>query len=407
MKGQHLAFVAILVLLASGSWGQNTTPRIDYTQKEYSGLLGCVGLTDTAWKSASQKLAGVSIDDAKKIYDGHLEGALKTLNLHVVDKVYGDSFTNAWDYAVTFYGECAQNVADVGKDRSGLANYCMQNSIISMAAWEYKNAGEPVENVYQHFGKLSEVPTARSIIDRVYAGSKSRADTSLDEWQSCAKPLVSQTSSAPPPPQSSSAPPPPVQTIPPLGGLTDQEIAAMPPCVALAVSVWGIADNKLRGTSPDNVKKQYESQPDTSAKTFMLSVVDKVYADKSVTPGLYSIRYLDSCAQQKAGVAPNRMGVGNSCLTNAYISAKASAFKKSGASSDKAYEPFAEIYGTQAGTIIDKVYKSTDSNEGLGVAEWKACVISSPTWTTNQKGQEVVIAATPSGYQTGEQIKTD
>ena len=134
MKGQHLAFVAILVLLASSTWGQNTTPRIDYTEKEYTGLLGCVGLTDTAWKSASQKLAGISIDDAKKIYDGRLEGALKTLNLHVVDKVYGDSFTNAWNYAVTFYGECAQNVADVGKDRSGLANYCTQNSIISMTA---------------------------------------------------------------------------------------------------------------------------------------------------------------------------------------------------------------------------------------------------------------------------------
>jgi len=398
MKRQHLAFVAILVLLASGTWGQNTPPRIDYTVKEYNGLLACVGMTNTAWTNASQKLKGVSIDDPKKVYDGRLEGALKTLTLHVIDKVYGDSFTNAWDYAVSFYGECAQNVADVGKDRSSLANYCMQNSIIGMTAWEYANAGQPVENVYQLFGKLGEVPTARSIIDRVYAGSKSRADIALDEWQSCAKPLVS---------QSSSAPPPPVQSTPSLGGLTEKEFAGMPPCVELAVSVWGIAENKLQGTSAEDVKKQYESQLDASTRNIMLSFVDRVYADKSGAPGLYSIRYLDSCAQQKAGIAPNRMGVGNSCLKNAYISAKASAFKKSGASSDKAYEPFSEIYGTQASTIIDKVYRSPDSNEGLGVAEWKACVISFPTWTTNQKGQEVVIAATPSGYQTGEQIKTD
>jgi hypothetical protein len=402
MKGHHLACLAILVLLASNTWGQNTPPRIDYTEKEYTGLLRCHGMTGVAWTNAVQKLNGVSLEDAKKQYDGRLEGRMKDLALLVVNQVYKDSFTSAWDYSVSFYGECAQNIADVGKDRSKVANYCMQNSMIGMTAADYRTSGQPVENAYQGFGKISEVPTARSIIDRVYAGSKSRAEAGVDEWQSCMKPPQSQSSSAPPPPQSSFAPPPPVQTIPPLAGLTDQEFAAMPNCVALAVSVWGIAENKLQGTSPENVKKQYESVPDPKSKTFMLSVVDKVYADKFVTPGLYSIRYLDSCAQQKAGVAPNRMGVGNSCLTNAYISAKASAFKKSGASSDKAYEPFAEIYGTQAGTIIDKLYRTPNSNEGLGLAEWKACVISSPTWTTNEKGQEVVIAAIPSAYQTVE-----
>jgi hypothetical protein len=397
MKGQHLAFVAILVLLASSTWGQNTTPEISYTQKEYTGSLGCVGLTDTAWKSASQKLAGVRIDDAKKIYDGRLEGALKTLNLHIVDKVYGDTFTNAWDYAVSFYGECAQNVADVGKDRSGLANYCMQNSIISMAAWEYRNAGEPVENVYQYFGKFSEVPTARSIIDRVYAGSKSRPNTALDVWQSCAKPLVSQTSSAPPPA---------VQSIPPLGGLTDNEFAAMKPCVALGVIVWGIAENKLKGARPEDVKKQYDTEADASKKAFVFKIVDKVYAEDFVAPGLYATRYLDSCARTK-GVAPERMGVGNSCLTNAHIAARVGALKKSGASAQKAYEPFAEFDGTAASSIVEKVYHNSDFSENPGEVEWRACVISSPTWTTNEKGLEVVIAATPSGYQIGDQEKTE
>lgn len=390
MKGRHLACLAILVLFASNTWGQNTTPEISYTDKEYTGIQHCNGMTDVAWTTAVQKLIGVSLEDAKKRYDGHLEGRMKDLALFVVNQVYKDSFTNAWDYGVSFYSECAQNIADVVKDRSNLANYCMQRSMIGVTASEYRNEGQPIENAYAYFGKLGAQATPRSIIDRVYAGSKSRAETGLDEWQSCMKP------------QSSSAPPPPVQTIPPLGGLTDKEFAAMPPCVALAVSVWGIAENKLQGRSPEDVKKPYESQPDPKTKTFMLGIVDKVYADKFALPGLYSDRYLDSCAHQKAEVAPNRMGVANSCLTNAYISAKASAFKKNGASSDKAYEAFAEIYGTTAGTIVEKVYRSSDSNEGLGVAEWKACVISSPTWTTNEKGQEVVIAAIPSGYQTVE-----
>jgi hypothetical protein len=397
MKGLYLA-CAILFLFTSNTWGQNTTPRISYTDKEYTGLLRCHGMTDVAWTNAVQKLNGVSLEDAKKHYDGRLEGRMKDLALLVVNQVYKDSFTNAWDYAVSFYAECAQNIADVGKDRSGLANYCMQNSMIGATAAEYRISGQPVKDAYQYFGKLGAEATPRSIIDRVYAGSKSRAEAGLDEWQSCAKPLVLQTNSAPPPPG---------QTIPPLGGLTDKEFAAMPNCVALAVSVWGIAENKQQGVRPEDVKKQYESVPDTSTKTFMLSVVDKVYADKSGAPGFYSIRYLDSCAQQKAGVAPNRMGVGNSCLTNAYISAKASASKKSGASSDKAYEPFAEIYGTQASAIIDKVYRSPDSNEGLGVAEWKACVISSPTWATPQKGEEVLLASTPSGFQIGDHEKTE
>lgn len=398
MKGRHFVCAAILILLASSTWGQNIAPRISYTDKEYRGLLLCHGMTDTAWTNAVQKLNGVNIEDAKKHYDGRLEGALKDLTLHIVDTVYNDSFTNAWDYAVSFYGECAQNVAKVGKDRSGLANYCMQNSMIGMTAAEYRTSGQPVEKAYQYFGKLGAEPTLRSVIDRVYAGSKSRADAGVDEWQSCMKPLIS---------QAGSAPPPAVQSIPPLGGLADKEFTSMPLCVALSVSAWGFAESKQQGTPMENVKKLYDSQSDPTTKAFMLNLVDKVYADKFAAPGLYSIRYFDSCAQQKAGVAPNRMGVANSCLSRAYIAAKASGFKKSGVSADKAYEPFAEIYGTQAGAIVDKVYRSSDSNDNLGVEEWKACVIASPTWTTNQKGQEVLIAATPSGYKANDPVNTD
>lgn len=410
MKGWHLACAAVLVLLTSHSWGQSPIPKIRYSEKEYNGLLGCQGITDVAWMGARQKLNGVSLADAKKVYDG-IEAAQKNLTVNILDKVYGDSFTNAGDYAVSLFTECAENIANVGQDRSRPARYCMQNSMIGMTAWTYKNSGQPKGNVYQVFAKFDAFPEPRSIIDRVYASSKSRAEIALDEYQSCMQPLISKS---PTPPvvaqtvaasQSSASSPPPVQAIAPLGGLTDKEFAAMPPCVVIAVSVWGIVANKQQGTRLEDMKKQYESMLDPQMKAFMLSVVDKVYADKVAALGLYSIRYLDSCAQQKAGVAPNRMGVANSCLKNGYIEAKASALKKSGASSDKAYEPFAEIYGTQASTIVDKVYRSPDSNEGLGAAEWKACVTSSPTWTTNQKGQEVVIAATPSGYQAGVEIK--
>lgn len=391
MKGLYLA-CAILFLFTSNSWGQNTTPEISYTDKQYTGLLRCHGMTGVAWTFAIQKLNGVSLEDAKKQYDGRLEGRMKDLALLVVNQMYKDSFTSAWDYTVSFYGECAQNIADIGKDRSNLANYCMQRSMIGMTAADYRISGQPVENAYRDFGKLGAEATPRAVVDRVYTGSKSRAEAGVDEWQICMKPLQS---------QSSSAPPPAVQDIPPLGGLTDNEFAAMKPCVALGVIVWGIAENKLKGARPKDVKKQYDTEADASKKAFVFKIVDKVYAEDFVAPGLYATRYLDSCARTK-GVAPERMGVGNSCLTNAHIAARVSALKKSGASAQKAYEPFAEFDGTAASSIVEKVYHNSDFSENPGEVEWRACVISSPTWTTNEKGQEVVIAAIPSGYQTVE-----
>lgn len=395
MKQGHLAYAAILFVFASNTWGQNAASTT-YSDKEYSGLLRCVGMTDTAWTNAAQKLNGVSLEDARKHYDGKLEGTMKQLALLVVDQVYKDSFTNAWDYAVSFFGECALNMASVGKDRSNLANFCMQNSMIGMTAWEYKSNGQPIETVYQHFANLNGV-MPHAIIDRVYVGSKSRADISMDEWKSCMQPLLA---------QSSPAAPPPGQTIPPLGGLTDQQFEAVSHCVALGETVWAIADQKLKGVRLDDLKKQYDSQPDSPTKTAILKIVDRVYSESFVGAGLYSTRYFDGCALKKPDVTPQHLGVANSCLRNAYIASTASTLKKSGASSDKAYEPFAEFDGTKASTIIDKVYRSSDPGEA-GQAEWKACVESSATWTQNQKGQEILLAAIPSGYQVGAQTKTD
>lgn len=140
----------ILALLASNAWGQTAPHKVTYTDKEYVGLLGCVGMTDAAWVGAQRKLKGVSLADAKRAYDG-LQPAQKNLSQHVLDKVYSDAFTNAGDYAVSFYSECAQNVADVGSDREMPASFCMQNSMIGMAAWEHRNAGDPKESVYQLF----------------------------------------------------------------------------------------------------------------------------------------------------------------------------------------------------------------------------------------------------------------
>jgi hypothetical protein len=396
MKRWAVAGAAILYLSVGQARGQNTAPMTNYTAREYNGMSVCLGVTDTAWTNATQKLQGVSLADAKKHYDGKLEGTQKDLALRTVDKVYGDSFTNPWDYAVSFFGECAENIAGVRKDRSGMAGYCMQNSMIGMTAWDYKNAGLPVEKVYEHFAKFNSA-TPHAIVDRVYAGSKARADIGLEEWKSCMEPLVSKSNSAPPP----------AQSIPPQGGLTDKELADVASCVGPANMVWFDAEQKLKGVRLEDLKKQYEAQPESKAKATALRLADKVYSDTFRAVGFYAIQFLDQCAQSNANVASSRMGVGNSCLRNGYFAATASALKKSGVPSDKAYEPFAEIYGTMASSIIDKVYRRSASDEDAGVAEWKACVISSPTWTANQKAGEVLLAATPTGYSIGLQNKTE
>lgn len=396
MKARYVACAVTFFLIASNAWGQSAAPRISYSDKEYSGMLSCVGMTDIAWGTALQKLKGLSLADVQKYQNEHQNEAVKHLSLLIVDQVYKDSFTNAWEYAVSFFGECALNLANVPKDRSGLAGYCMQNAMIGMVAWESKNAGQPIENVYQSFARFNS-PTPRSIIDRAYASSNRREEIGLNEWKSCMQPMLS---------TSVSTPPPPVKPIPPLGGLTDKEFAAMPPCVELGEAVWAIANQKLKGVRLEDLKNKYNSQPDTKSKATALKVVDRVYADKFVGAGFYATRYLDQCAQTQANVTPNRMGVANSCLDNAYIAATASSFKTSGASSDKAYEPFAEFEGTKAGSIVDRVYRTSDSGDA-GVAEWKACVTSSPSWTTPPKGQEILLATTPTGYQIGAQSKTE
>lgn len=188
MKVCSFVCAVILFLLSCNSWGQSASRPL-YAHQEYTGMLFCVGLTDTAWTNAQQKLNGVSLEDAKKHYDGRLDDKSRELVLQIVDKVYTDSFTNAWDYGLSFFGECAENVAHVGKDRSGVARYCMQSSMTGSIAWEYKNEGKPKDTAYQELAKLGN--TGRSIIDRVYAESKPRAEVGTGEWVSCMQQLAS------------------------------------------------------------------------------------------------------------------------------------------------------------------------------------------------------------------------
>jgi len=388
MKGQHLAFVVVLLLSACIARGQTTTPGTGFPETEYSSLLACEGMTDTAWTSATQKLKGVTLADAKKYYDGKLEGPQKDLALHTVDRVYSDSFTSSWDYAVSVYGECAENIPNIQKIHATFASSCMQNSMIAMTASDDKSSGLPVEKVYERFSKFPNLtPQAtHAIIDRVYAGSRTRADSGSDEWKSCME-LPVKLANSPPPPQAKPDP------------LTDTEVAGVAACVPAADLAWYLAEQKAKGVPLEDVKKRPESQPDSLTKSYALRLADAVYGESIRFPGVYAIRFFDVCARKTASGAPNRLGMANRCLSNAHIAAVANYGKKSGIASDRAYEPYAENFGTSASTIIDRVYRSPASDEDAGVREWKTCMASFSKW--NEEGDEVLLAATPSGYHIG------
>ena len=156
-----------------------------YTAQERASLFGCSALTDSAMIIAEMKQKGTPIQDANAFF---AERPNSQLTLATVVKVYDDKVGNVWDYAVSFFGDCAARVAKVPRERSGSAGFCMLNSMIATNAQASKAAGVPVEKVDRYFARFpGELP--RAIIARVYAQSQSRAEAHADAWNSCMAPI--------------------------------------------------------------------------------------------------------------------------------------------------------------------------------------------------------------------------
>jgi hypothetical protein len=157
-----------------------------YSAREKTRMMLCVGLTDNAFSIADAKLAGRAAADLKTEYASRPEARL---TVPLVDKVYADSFSHSWDYAVAFFKECALNLAEVPDTRAGLAAYCMQNSMIASIAYNSRNAGAPREQTYKLFAQFPS-EASRKIIDQVYEQSKSRPEEMVDTWTACMAPLT-------------------------------------------------------------------------------------------------------------------------------------------------------------------------------------------------------------------------
>lgn len=163
-----------------------TQAPIRYSANEGARLALCMSMADNAMTIANYKLAGRPIEEVKEEYRGRPAPALTG---PLVDKVYGDHVSNAWDYTVAFYRDCAANIANVRPPRSDTATYCMQNVMIATMAYNLKAAGTPKETAYKQFAAMGATP--RKIVDDVYGQSAPRTDVATRTWNSCMNPFTS------------------------------------------------------------------------------------------------------------------------------------------------------------------------------------------------------------------------
>ena len=187
MKIQVKLLGLILIVLGCSTPPPPKAPLAPkYTAKEKSNMTMCVGMTDTARMAADAKSKGVS---AQELKDRRTSGPMLELYNMTIDKVFQDKFTLPFDYAISFFDDCALNIANVPKDRVKFANYCNVNSMLAGRAHEYKKSGMSKEKVYEAFAQFgSETP--RRIVDQVYAGSNNRAASAMNEWNSCIGPIT-------------------------------------------------------------------------------------------------------------------------------------------------------------------------------------------------------------------------
>lgn len=173
----------LVPILLAGCATSTPTPTPDkiYSSQEYKMMSYCVGISDIASNAASEKLKGTPKATVQEFYATKPQSML---NIATVDKVYNDKFSSIWDYSVSFFNECANNMARVPDSRVNMASYCMQNQMMADVTNSFKTAGAPKEKAYAYFEKFNS-KTSHSIVNRVYASSLTRAEIKMEIWNSC------------------------------------------------------------------------------------------------------------------------------------------------------------------------------------------------------------------------------
>lgn len=178
---KKITTIVFVTLLIGGCATNNTRTEKYYTNTEFSKMTYCIGMSDTAMYVATEKLKQ---RPQSQLISYYANKPNSRLNVAMVEKIYNANFTNAWDYTVSFFQECAANLAAVQASRVKFASYCLQNTLIADVAYANKRYGYPKEQAYKKFAKFKS-KTPQQVVDKVYASDKSRAQIKLDVWNDC------------------------------------------------------------------------------------------------------------------------------------------------------------------------------------------------------------------------------
>lgn len=179
MGSRWLAALAAVAWLGAGTAAQ----AAGYSAEEKQNLTLCATVTLSIKTIAEYKVAGIPEDKTDR-YFGHAPGEKRNRLVH---RVYGDTVTDAWDYAAGYFRDCALNKVKVAAARSAPAERCMRDAMIEDTAISFRLLGRPKQDAYDYLKRFDD-DAARGAIDAAYAPPAApKREDALESWKSCMK----------------------------------------------------------------------------------------------------------------------------------------------------------------------------------------------------------------------------
>lgn len=153
---------------------------------------------------------------------------------------------------------------------------------------------------------------------------------------------------------------------------SDDEKGQLTFCIGMADTIKYTATKKLNGTPKQNMVDFYSANEKNSKLN--LAMVERVYNAEFTSAWDYSVAFFNECANNMAGVDSERVKFASYCAQNSMIAATAHAFKKSGATKEKAYKYFQKFNSEAPNKIIDKVYTKSMTRVEAKLDAWNTCM---------------------------------
>ena len=168
----------------------SSSTKAIYTSQKDLDLHFCALLTVNAMHTAKRKLGGDSIE---RVLDDHAAEAPPhgEVKQAMVRHVYEASFSDPWDFATTFFNDCALHGRGIAKDLIPMAAECAWKLRIGSMAHVFGRLGVPPEKTWKILPAGSE--RARDVVLEAYRTQKDSHDFTDEVWRSCMPPVASES----------------------------------------------------------------------------------------------------------------------------------------------------------------------------------------------------------------------